>query len=105
MRAGFWAQCHRRCAGELAQPVPELGQKRERARNRRERLQRMDVGKAGKPRHLLIEARVVLHGAGAERKHAGVDAVVLAREPHVMAQSFGLRQSGKSDPGSALEQT
>ena len=37
----------------------------------------MDVGEAGQPRHALVEARVVLHGAGAERKQPGVDGVVL----------------------------
>ena len=45
----------------------------ERALHGRDRLQRMDVGEARQPRHLLVEARIVLHRARAERIEPGVD--------------------------------
>ncbi len=61
------------------------------------RLQRMDVGEARQPRHLLVEARIVLHRAGAERIEPGVDRIVLARQPHVMAQRLRLGEAGQAD--------
>ena len=41
-------------------------------------LQRMNIGKARQPRHLLVEARIVLHRARPKRKQAKVDGIVLA---------------------------
>ena len=64
-----------------------------RARHGGERLQRMDVAEARQPRHALVEARVVLHGAGAEREQPGVDAVVLLAEPHVVPHRLGLAEA------------
>jgi hypothetical protein len=43
----------------------------------------------------LIHARVVLHGAGAERIHAQVDGVVPGREPREVADDFNLAQLGQ----------
>ena len=42
------------------------------------RLERVDIGKARQPRDLLIQARVVLHGAGAQRERPQIDGIVLA---------------------------
>ena len=53
--------------------------------------------KPGKPRHLLVEARVVLHRARAERIEAAVDRVVLAAEAHVVAHDFGFGQARQAD--------
>ena len=39
-------------------------------------LQRMEVAEAREPARALVDARVVLHRAGAERVEAGVDAEV-----------------------------
>ena len=81
MRAGLRASCA--TAGmpverlQLVRPARSISV--ERARHGGDRLQRMDVGEARQPRHLLVEARIVLHRAGAEREEAGVDAVVLLR--------------------------
>ena len=97
MRAGLRRQRDRRHAGQLAQPARQLGDQRERARHGRLRLQRMDVAEAGQPRHLLVQARIVLHRARAERKHAGVDAVVHARQPHVVAHRLRLGEAGQAD--------
>jgi hypothetical protein len=51
----------------------------ERALHRIDRLERVDVGEAGQPRHLLVEARIMLHRARTEREEAEVDPVILAR--------------------------
>src|SRR5579871_3846765 len=56
----------------------------------------MDVGKTGQARHALIEPRVVLHGARAERKDAKVDGVVLLAEANIVAHHFRLSQAGKA---------
>ena len=55
------------------------------------RLQRMQVAEARQPRHLLVEARIVLHRARAERIEPAVDGVVLARQPHIMADRLPAR--------------
>ena len=97
MRAGLGAHRDRGHAGHLEQPAAELGDQVERARDRRQRLQRVDVGEAGQPRHLLVEARVVLHRAGAERIEPDVDRVVLLGEPHVVAHRLRLGEAGQVD--------
>ena len=96
MRARLRRQRDRRHAGQFAQPARQLGDQRERARHGRLRLQRMDVAEAGQPRHLLVQPRIVLHGARAERKHSGVDAVVHARQPHVVAHRLRLGEAGQA---------
>src|SRR5262245_3452202 len=53
----------------------------------------MDVAEARQPRHALVEARVVLHRAGAQRKQAGIDAVVFLAETHVVAHRFRLTEA------------
>ena len=97
MRAGLRRHRDRRHAGQLAQPARQLGDQLERALHGRLRLQRMDVAEARQPRHLLVQARIVLHGAGAERKEAGVDAVVHARQPHVVAHRLRLGEARQAD--------
>ena len=103
VRAGLGRKRQRRHAGELDEPAGEHVDQFERALDGRQRLQRMDVGEAGKPRHLLVEARIVLHGARAERIDAGVDAVVGARQAHVVAHRLRLAQAWKSDRRGPLE--
>src|ERR1700749_2980875 len=49
------------------------------------------------PRRLLIETRIVFHRAGAERIDAGVDRIVLLREPRVMADDLRLAQPRQAD--------
>ena len=85
MRAGLGRQRHRLHAGQLKQPAAQLLHQRERALHRLLRLQRMDVREARQPRHLLVQARIVLHGARAEREDAGVDGVVLLAQADVVA--------------------
>jgi hypothetical protein len=78
----------------------------ERAGHGRDRLERVDVGEARQARHLLVEAGIVLHRAGAEREEPGVDAVVLLAEAHIMAHRLGLGEAGQADltlPGMLAE--
>ncbi|MNY63935.1 hypothetical protein D3C86_2009660 [compost metagenome] len=63
----------------------------------------MDIGKAGQARHLLVEARIVLHRAGAQRIHAGVDRVVEPAEAHIVAHRLGLGKAGQVERHRALE--
>src|SRR4029450_6628789 len=49
------------------------------------------------PHHLLVEARVVLHRAGAERIEPHVDGVVLLAEPRVVAHHLRLGGAGEPD--------
>ena len=85
------------------QPVGELVDQRIGALHRVGRLQRMDVGEARHPRHLLVEPRIVLHRARAEREQAEVDRVILAAEPGIMAHRLGLGEAGEADRRVALE--
>ncbi len=75
----------------------------ERALHRRDRLQRMEVGEAGQPRHLLVEPRIVLHRARAERVEAAVDRVVLLRQPGEVAHDLRLAEAGQADRALPLE--
>src|SRR6185369_17879337 len=84
-------------------PERELVDDLERALDGFLRLQRMDVCKSRKARNLLIEARVVLHGARAEREESEVDRVILTREPRVVTHSFRLGEPGQSDGTRAFE--
>ena len=97
MRAGLRRQRHRRHAGQLHQVVAEPLHQLERALHGLLRLQRMDVAEARQPRHLLVQPRVVLHRARAERIEPAVDRVVLARQAHVVAHRLRLGESRQSD--------
>ena len=79
------------------QPESELVDHLERTLDRFLRLQRVDVGEARQPRDLLVEARVVLHRAAAERKQAKVDRIILAAEAGVVADGLRLGQAGEAD--------
>ena len=103
MRASLGAHRDGVHAGEVEQPPGQLIDHLQRALDRFLRLERVDVGKAGQPRDLLVQARVVLHGAGAERKQTEVDRVILARKARVVANRFGLRQPRKPDRSRSLE--
>src|ERR1700731_1396516 len=65
----------------------------------------MDVGKARKARDLLVEARIVLHRAGAEREKPGIDAEVLLAQAYVMAHRLRLAEAGQADRRLALQPT
>ena len=97
MRARLRAHRDRVHAGERDEPVRELLDHLERALHALHRRERVDVGETGEPRHLLVEARIVLHRARAEREEAEVDPVILARQAGIVADGLGLGQTRKAD--------
>src|SRR5690606_24384373 len=103
MGASLGRQRHGGGVGEGYQPVRKLFHHLQRALHGRDRLQRVDIGKAGQAGHLLVEARIVLHRARAERIHAAVDRVVEAGEAHIVTHRFGFGQPGKIERQLARE--
>ena len=101
MRAGLGRHRHAVHAGQRDQPMRQFVDDLERALHGRNRLERVNVGKAGHPRHLFIEPGVVLHRARTERKQPQIDRVVLAAEPRVMTHRFGLGQAGQVERSTA----
>src|SRR3954463_2088857 len=63
----------------------------------RDRLHGMYIGEAGQARQPFIEARVVLHRAGAKRVETGVDCVVLLREAGEVAHDLRLAEPRQPD--------
>src|SRR5207247_6089029 len=82
----------RREAGDLGQSVLELGAEPERALGALLILKRVQVTEAGECGEPLVDARVVLHRAGAEGVEARVDAEVACRELGEVAHEIRLRQ-------------
>ena len=93
MRARLGAHGDSLHAGQRQQPFGKLVHGLQRTAHGLLRLERVDVGKTGQPRDLLIEARVVLHRAGTERERPKIDGIVLPRQARVMTHGFGLRQT------------
>ena len=58
-------------------------------------LLRVQVGQAGQGRHLLVQPRVVLHGAAAQGVHAALDVVVQVRQGREMAHDLRLAERGQ----------
>jgi hypothetical protein len=56
----------------------------------------MRPGQAFGARHQFVDARVVLHGAGAQRVHAVVDGVVPGGEAREVADGFHFADFGKA---------
>ena len=90
VRAGGRLQRHVRQAGDLGQRVLELVHQLQRALGALGVLQRVQAGVAGQRRDALVQLRVVLHRARAERVEAGVEVEVALREPVVVADDLRL---------------
>jgi hypothetical protein len=97
VRAGLRRHRHRAHAGQRQQRMRQRIDQLQRALHGGDRLQRMEIGEARQARHLLIEARVVLHRARAERIEPGVDRIIVARQSHVMAHRLRLGEAGQAD--------
>ena len=97
MGTGLGAERHGRHAGQHLQPMGQGPHEFHSARHGGERGQGMQIGKAGQPRQFLVQARVMLHGAGAEGVKPHVDGVIPPRQAHVMAHHLGFRQAGQAD--------
>ena len=95
MGTGFGAHRHTGHAGQLLEPFAQFMNDGKRTLHALFRLQRMGVGKAGHPRHLLIEAGIMLHRARAQREQAKVDGIILTRQAGIMAHRFGFAQAGQ----------
>jgi hypothetical protein len=54
----------------------------------------MAVGNAFDPGHGFIHARIVFHGAGAERVHPEIDRIIPRRHPGEVADNFNLADLG-----------
>src|SRR6185503_13643524 len=71
--------------------------------NGRDRLQGMQVANAGQPRDLLVDPRIVLHGARAQRVDAHVDGIVLLAEPRVVLHHLRLAEARQADLATAAQ--
>ena len=83
-------------AEDLLEVLLDLPHDLETALDRLDGLERVDVGEAGQSRDLLVDLRVVLHGAGAERVEAVVHAVRLLGELAVVAAEVDFGELGKA---------
>ena len=95
VRAGRRLQRDRVHAGDLEQAALQQIDDFQNALRQRLGPVRMRLGQAFDARHKLIDARVVLHGAGAQRIHAEVDRVVPGGEPREVADDLDLAQLGQ----------
>ena len=77
-------------AGDLDELLAQHLQNAQRALGHALRLIRMRLGQSRQPRHIFVDARVVLHGARAQRIHAVIDGIVPGRDACVVADDFDL---------------
>ena len=90
VRAGARLQRHVRQARDLGQGALQPPHQLERALRVLGVLERMQAGVARQGRHPLVQLRVVLHRAGAERVEALIEMEVLRGERRVVAHQLGL---------------
>ena len=95
VRAGARLERDVRQAGDLGQRALEAPHQLERALRVLGVLQRVQPRVAGQRRDPLVQLRVVLHRARAERVEAGVEVEVLLRERVVVAHDLGLGDLGQ----------
>ena len=89
-------QRDRRKARDLGEHLLEAPHQLERALGAFVLLVRVEISEPGKPGEPLVDARVVLHRAGAERIEAGVDAERAVGERREVPYQLGLRHLGQS---------
>ena len=63
----------------------------------------MDIREARQPGQLLVEPRVVLHRARAERVETAVDRIILLRKPREMPHYLRLAEPRQSDRAAPFE--
>ena len=96
VRAGGRLQRDRIHAGDFGENRFERPHYFENALRERFRLIRMRPRQAFDARHLLIHARIVFHGAGAQRIKAEIDGVVLRGEAREVTDRLHLAHFGKA---------
>ena len=94
--AGSRLQRHGRETGDLGEDLLQLPHQLQRALRALVFLVRVQVGEPGQRDHALVDARVVLHRAGAERVEAGVDPEVPIGEIREVADDLVLGQLGQA---------
>ena len=94
-----------RHAGQRLEPLADEMDQRECALRGLHRRERMEISEAGQPRHLLVEPRIVLHRAAAEREDAEVDRVVLTRQTRIMAHRLRLAEARQTDRAAPFQST
>ena len=95
LRAGRRLQRDRVEAGDLGEDLLQPPHQLERALRAVLLLVRVQVAEAGQRDDALVDARVVLHRAGAERVEARVDPEVARRELGEVADELGLGELGQ----------
>ncbi len=95
VRARRRLQTNRRKPADLFQPFLQLIHQRQIALHRFGGLQRVRVGKTWQPRRILVDARVVFHGATAQRVKAAINRVIQNRKVVVVAHHVQLRHFGQ----------
>ena len=103
--AGRGLEADVRQAADLAQRLLQQPHQLQRPLGPARVLGRVQAGVAGQRRDPLVEARVVLHRAGAERVEAGVEVEVAPREAVVVADDLrlgDLRQAAAARRAGAL---
>ena len=97
--------CHSNAdhARQFDQPDREFVDHAQRTLHGFNRLKRMNVGKALHPRDFLIQAGVVLHGAGTEREEAEINGIILARQAGIMAHGFWFAEARQADGAGAVK--
>ena len=103
VRSGGRLQRGRVQAGDLGQPALELVHQLERPLDERLGLVRVETREAVEAGGRLVDARVVLHRARAQRVAAAVDAVVERREAGEVAQQVDLADLGQARRSAAPE--
>lgn len=97
MRARLGAHRDRGHAGQRDQPVRQLVNDLQRALHRIDGRERVNVAEPWQAGHLLVQARIVLHRARAEREQAQVDRVILTRQTGIVTHRLRLRQARQAD--------
>ena len=90
-------------AGDLAEHARQVVHQLEGALRVFRPRQRVQPREAGHARHVLVDLRVVLHRARAERVEVRVEPVVHARQPRVVAHHVELRDLRQRGRGAAQE--
>ena len=96
LRAGAGLECHRVHAGDFEQAVLQDLENFQAALRKLDGLIGMLGGDAVQTRDVLVHARVVLHGAGAERIHAEVDREIPSGEAREVADHLDFTDFGEA---------
>ena len=103
MGAGGRRHGNRRHAGQFYQPFRQGIDQFQGALHGFHRLQRMQVGETRQPRHFLVQARIVLHGAGAQGVEPRINGKIIARQTYKVAHDLRFRKAGQTDGRAAFQ--